>query len=44
MNGRNQATDGPGTPAKAALLHQAQIGCRDSLNRLMASVSFVQRS
>jgi RNA polymerase sigma factor (sigma-70 family) len=35
MNGRNQATDGPGTPTGAALFRQAQAGCRDSLARLM---------
>ena len=37
MNGRSQATDGPGTPTGAALFRQAQAGCRDSLARLMAT-------
>jgi hypothetical protein len=37
MNGRSQATDGPGTPTGAALFRQAQAGCRDSLARLMAA-------
>jgi RNA polymerase sigma factor (sigma-70 family) len=36
MNGRSQATDGPGTPTGAVLFRQAQAGCRDSLARLMA--------
>ncbi|MEE4143185.1 MAG: sigma-70 family RNA polymerase sigma factor [Halieaceae bacterium] len=37
MNGRSQATDGPGTPTGAVLFSQAQAGCRDSLARLMAA-------
>jgi RNA polymerase sigma factor (sigma-70 family) len=37
MNGRGQATDGPGTPTRAVLFRQAQAGCRDSLARLMAA-------
>jgi RNA polymerase sigma factor (sigma-70 family) len=37
MNGRSQATDGPGTPTGAALFRQAQAGCRNSLARLMAT-------
>jgi RNA polymerase sigma factor (sigma-70 family) len=37
MNGRSEATDGPGTPTGAALFRQAQAGCRDSLARLMAT-------
>lgn len=36
MNPRTQTADGPGTPTGAALFHQAQAGCRDSLNQLMA--------
>lgn len=36
MNGRSQATDGPGTLTGAALFRQAQAGCRDSLAQLMA--------
>jgi RNA polymerase sigma factor (sigma-70 family) len=37
MNGRSQATDGPGQPTGAAVFRQAQAGCRDSLARLMAA-------
>ena len=37
MNGRSQATDGPGQPTGAALFRQAQAGCRNSLARLMAT-------
>ena len=37
MKDRKEATDGPGTPTGAALLRQAQAGCRDSLARLMAA-------
>mgnify|MGYP001546497800 FL=1 len=37
MNGKSQATDGPGTPTEAVLFRQAQAGCRDSLARLMAA-------
>lgn len=37
MNRNKQATGGPGQPTEAALFHRAQAGCRDSLNRLMAS-------
>jgi RNA polymerase sigma factor (sigma-70 family) len=36
MDRENQATGGPGQPTEAALFRQAQAGCRDSLNRLMA--------
>ena len=35
MKCRNRATDGPGQPTEAALFRQAQMGCRDSLARLM---------
>ena len=37
MNGRSEATDGPGTPTGTALFRQAQAGCRDSVARLMAT-------
>jgi RNA polymerase sigma factor (sigma-70 family) len=37
MNHTKQATGGPGEPAETALFVQAQAGCRDSLNRLMAT-------
>jgi len=36
MNHTKQATGGPGQPTDAALFYQAQAGCQDSLNRLMA--------
>jgi RNA polymerase sigma factor (sigma-70 family) len=32
-----EAVGGPGQPTEAALFHQAQAGCRDSLDRLMAA-------
>ena len=32
----NHAMGGPGTPSEATLFHQAQAGCCDSLNTLMA--------
>ena len=37
MNGRSQATGGPGVPTETAPFRQAQTGCRDSLARLMAA-------
>jgi RNA polymerase sigma factor (sigma-70 family) len=37
MNRKDRATGGPGQPTEAALFRQAQVGCRDSLNRLMAT-------
>ena len=37
MNRRVHAMSGPGLPTEAALFRQAQVGCRDSLNRLMAT-------
>jgi len=37
MNRKQQAMGGPGQPTEAALFSQAQAGCRDSLNRLMAT-------
>jgi RNA polymerase sigma factor (sigma-70 family) len=36
MNDKKRAMGGPGQPTEAALFSQAQAGCRDSLNRLMA--------
>jgi RNA polymerase sigma factor (sigma-70 family) len=36
MHVYNQSTDGPDMPIGAAGFRQAQAGCRDSLNRLMA--------
>lgn len=37
MHSRNEPVDGPGLPAGAVLFQQAQAGCRDSLERLMAA-------
>ena len=37
MKHTKQATGGPGQPTETALFTQAQAGCRDSLNRLMAT-------
>jgi RNA polymerase sigma factor (sigma-70 family) len=37
MNHKHEATGGPGQPTETALFVQAQAGCRDSLNRLMAA-------
>jgi RNA polymerase sigma factor (sigma-70 family) len=37
MKRTRQATGGPGQPTETALFAQAQSGCRDSLNRLMAT-------
>jgi RNA polymerase sigma factor (sigma-70 family) len=37
MSYRKEATGGPGQPTEAALFCQAQAGCRDSLDRLMAA-------
>jgi RNA polymerase sigma factor (sigma-70 family) len=37
MDRESQATGGPGQPTEAALFRQAQGGCRDNLNRLMAA-------
>ena len=36
MRSRTQAVGGPGSTSEATLFRQAQAGCRDSLNRLMA--------
>jgi len=36
MNDTELAVGGSGQPTEAALFHRAQVGCRDSLNRLMA--------
>src|SRR5512139_384273 len=37
MKSTKQATGGPGQPTETALFVQAQAGCRESLNRLMAT-------
>jgi len=37
MKRTGKATGGPGQPTETALFSQAQAGCRDSLNRLMAA-------
>jgi len=37
MKSRKEAKGDPGQPTEAALFHRAQAGCRDSLNRLMAT-------
>lgn len=37
MNCKEEATGGPGQRTETALFCQAQAGCRDSLNRLMAA-------
>jgi len=37
MNRTDRAMGGPGQPTEAALFRRAQAGCRDSLNRLMAT-------
>jgi len=37
MNRKHQAKGGPSQPTETALFHQAQAGCRQSLNRLMAT-------
>jgi RNA polymerase sigma factor (sigma-70 family) len=36
MKHKDEATGGPGQPTETALFVQAQAGCQDSLNRLMA--------
>lgn len=36
MDTRSRMADGPGTPTEAVLFHQAQAGCRDSVEHLMA--------
>jgi RNA polymerase sigma factor (sigma-70 family) len=37
MNRKDRAVGGPGQPTETALFRRAQAGCRDSLNRLMAT-------